>query len=41
MTKDKLMQAVGRMRKIGNNQKLYILGTDEIFSSIKNFNLTD
>ena len=27
MTKDKLMQAAGRLRKMGNNQKLYLLST--------------
>jgi hypothetical protein len=27
MTKDKLMQAVGRLRKFGRNQKIYILST--------------
>jgi len=27
MMKDKLMQAVGRLRKFGRNQKIYILST--------------
>ncbi len=27
MTKDKLMQAVGRLRKFGRNQEIYIMGT--------------
>lgn len=27
MTKDKLMQAVGRLRKFGRCQELYIMGT--------------
>ena len=27
MTKDKLMQAVGRLRKFGRNQKIHILST--------------
>jgi hypothetical protein len=27
MTKDKLMQAAGRLRKIGRNQKMIILAT--------------
>lgn len=27
MTKDKMMQAVGRLRKFGRNQKIHILGT--------------
>lgn len=28
MTKDKMMQAVGRLRKFGRNQKINILGTE-------------
>lgn len=39
MTKDKLMQAVGRLRKFGRNQKIHIIGTDEIYSSIRGFDL--
>jgi hypothetical protein len=39
MTKDKLMQAVGRLRKFGRNQKIHIIGTDEVFSSIKGCDL--
>ncbi len=27
MTKDKLMQAVGRLRKFGRNQQIYIMAT--------------
>lgn len=27
MAKDKLMQAVGRLRKFGRNQKIYILSS--------------
>ncbi len=27
MTKDKLMQSAGRLRKFGRNQKIYILST--------------
>ncbi len=27
MKKDKLMQAIGRLRKLGRNQKIHILGT--------------
>lgn len=30
ITKDSLMQAVGRLRKIGRNQKVVIIMTDEI-----------
>jgi hypothetical protein len=41
MTKDKLMQAVGRLRKFGRNQKIQIIGTDEIFSSIIGLNLVE
>jgi hypothetical protein len=39
MTKDKLMQAVGRLRKFGRNQKLYLLSTKENFTKIENFDL--
>ncbi len=34
MTKDKFMQAAGRLRKLGRNQKLKIMATREIFSSL-------
>lgn len=34
MTKDKLMQAVGRLRKFGRNQEIYIMGTSEVFEKI-------
>ena len=34
LTKDSLMQAVGRLRKIGRNQKLIILLTKEIKAKI-------
>ena len=27
MAKDKMMQAVGRLRKFGRNQRIHILGT--------------
>jgi hypothetical protein len=27
MNKDKFMQAIGRLRKLGRNQKIYILGS--------------
>jgi hypothetical protein len=35
MPKGKLMQAGGRLRKFGRNQKIYILGTPEILNNIK------
>lgn len=35
MTKDKLMQAVGRLRKFGRKQEIYILGTPEILNNIE------
>lgn len=28
MSKDKLMQSIGRLRKLGRNQKIYILATN-------------
>lgn len=31
MTKDKFMQAVGRLRKFGRNQSLFILATQSVF----------
>ena len=34
MTKDKLMQAVGRLRKFGRKQKIYILSSLEILTNI-------
>lgn len=37
MTKDKLMQAAGRMRKLGRNQTLIIMATHEVFTSIPTF----
>ena len=37
MTKDKLMQAAGRLRKLGRDQKLIIMATDEIFLSLPSF----
>jgi hypothetical protein len=37
MTKDKFMQAAGRLRKLGRNQKLIIMATHEIFSSLPEF----
>ena len=37
MTKDKFMQAAGRLRKLGRNQKLKIMATHEIFLSLPEF----
>lgn len=37
MTKDKFMQAAGRLRKLGRNQRLKIMATTEIFSSLPSF----
>ena len=34
MTKDKFMQAAGRLRKLGRDQKLIIMATHEMFSSL-------
>ena len=34
MTKDKLMQAVGRLRKFGRKQEIFVLGTPEILNNI-------
>jgi hypothetical protein len=34
MTKDKFMQAAGRLRRLGRNQKLIIMATNEIFELI-------
>ena len=34
MTKDKVMQAVGRLRKFGRNQKIYVLSTLENYKKI-------
>ncbi len=34
MTKDKFMQAAGRLRKLGRDQKLTIMATSEIFTSL-------
>ena len=39
MTKDRLMQAVGRLRKFGRNQQIYLLSTLENFSKIENLDL--
>jgi hypothetical protein len=30
MNKDKLMQSIGRLRKLGRNQQIYVLATTEI-----------
>lgn len=37
MTKDKFMQAAGRLRKLGRDQKLVIMATHEIFTSLPDF----
>jgi len=37
MTKDKLMQAAGRLRKLGRQQSLIMIATHEVFSYIKGF----
>jgi hypothetical protein len=34
MTKDKIMQAVGRLRKFGRNQKLKIFASVDIYNKI-------
>ena len=39
MNKDKMMQAVGRLRKFGRNQKIYIFGTSEVLNSIEGINV--
>ena len=38
MNKDKMMQAVGRFRKFGRNQQIYILGTTEVLEGIEGLN---
>ena len=35
LTKDSLMQAIGRLRKLGRNQKLFIILTEEVKRKIK------
>ena len=37
MTKDKLMQAAGRLRKFGRDQTLIVMATHEVFASIPTF----
>jgi hypothetical protein len=37
LTKDSLMQAAGRLRKLGRNQSLIIMATHEVFSHLDNF----
>jgi hypothetical protein len=39
ITKDSLMQAIGRLRKLGRNQKVVIMMTDEITTIIKKSHL--
>jgi hypothetical protein len=40
MTKDKIMQAVGRLRKFGRNQKLKIFLSEDILYQINGLNET-
>ena len=37
LTKDSLMQAAGRLRKLGRNQCLIIMATHEVFNHLPNF----
>ena len=37
LTKDNLMQAAGRLRKIGRNQKIVFVMTSEVKEKIKKF----
>lgn len=37
LTKDKFMQAAGRLRKLGRNQSIIILATHEVFSKFPSF----
>lgn len=37
LSKDKFMQAVGRLRKLGRNQSIIIMATHEVFSSLPKF----
>lgn len=37
LTKDKLMQAAGRLRKLGRNQSLIIMATHEVLSTLPSF----
>lgn len=37
LTKDKFMQAAGRLRKLGRNQSIIILATHEVFSTLPTF----
>jgi hypothetical protein len=37
LTKDSLMQAAGRLRKLGRNQSLVIMATHEVFSHLETF----
>ena len=41
MTKDKLVQAAGRLRKLGRNQTLLIMGTHEVISTLPTFETGD
>ena len=37
MTKDKFIQAAGRLSRLGRDQKLIIMATEEIFTSLPSF----
>lgn len=37
LTKDSLMQAAGRLRKFGRNQRLIIMATNEVFACLPDF----
>lgn len=42
ITKDSLMQAIGRLRKIGRNQKVVIVMTEEVSKIVqKNYGYSD
>ena len=37
LTKDKFMQAAGRLRKLGRDQSIIVLATHEVFASLPTF----
>lgn len=37
MTKDKLMQAAGRLRKLGRDQTLILMATHQVYSYLEGF----
>lgn len=37
LTKDKFMQAIGRLRKLGRNQSIIVMATHEVFSTLPGF----